>query len=247
MCIFENVKIIKADTEPFLSESLEFHPHRDTCKIQTWMIDISHFLGSNAKEMPPNLLHVISDKEIRNARRFKRRADQQKSLLSNYFLRRLLSKFVGLPTSEIKVIRHQNAKPQCQIHGHRAPNFSVSHSGNYIAYAISEKAVGLDIEECKKFEGLPLLVDRFFSPNENFLFKKTKSIHQLHCFYALWTRKEALIKASKQEISYGLSAFEVASKSGNIGEWSYSSIDAPSGYAAALAWPSEIYKKGAKD
>lgn len=214
------------------------------CGVRTWIVDISRFFGCNSIDFPTDIFSVLSDEEINSSQRFKDPTHKLKSLLSNYFLRKKLSEFVGLPEIEVKITRRKHAKPHCEIDGRIVPHFSVSHSGNFLAYALAWKPVGIDIEECKAFRGLPFLVERFFTPAEATCFEEKQPNDQFRCFYGLWTKKEALIKAAEQELSLGLRTFEVLPNRGTIREWSYTTMDAPSGYAAALAGRSEIHTDG---
>ena len=71
----------------------------------------------------------------------------------------------------------------------------------------------------------------------------------MDAFYRVWSRKEAVIKADGRGIAIGLDRFDVnageppalldarweGAVPGEAAQWSLHSLEAPSGYAAALA------------
>ena len=71
-------------------------------------------------------------------------------------------------------------------------DFNISHSGNYVIFAISKtNRIGIDIEEIKE---IPLLdFDSLFSKEELQRIYKVKNDYIP--FYTLWTQKEAYLKA----------------------------------------------------
>lgn len=73
------------------------------------------------------------------------------------------------------------------------PCFSVSHSGNYVLLAVDDCSIGCDLEklEEKNFTGLAKIV---FHENEQRLLEKAQDLQ--NCFYSLWTKKEAFLKAT---------------------------------------------------
>ena len=78
-------------------------------------------------------------------------------------------------------------------------HFSVSDTQNYIAVAIHDKRIGIDIEYLRK--GKRQLAERFFHPNEinylnNILHTPSYILHNTYdeAFTQLWTIKEAYVK-----------------------------------------------------
>jgi 4'-phosphopantetheinyl transferase len=72
------------------------------------------------------------------------------------------------------------------------PQFSISHSKNHIAVAISDAPIGVDVETGRKIEKLQL--DGVLSPRELAVYcARTDNSLRLE-FLKLWTRKEAFLK-----------------------------------------------------
>jgi len=84
-------------------------------------------------------------------------------------------------------------------------HFNVSHSGYYVACAISDTPVGIDIE-CLRPIDLKV-AERFFTSDE-IAYIATKS-GDIHRFYEVWTKKEARIKLDGRGLSMPLSSFSV--------------------------------------
>ncbi len=85
---------------------------------------------------------------------------------------------------EGEILKNENGKPY--IAGSKY-HFNLSHSGEIVMLAVSDKPVGIDVEllaerDYKKF------AKRFFSEEEQ------KRVNSLLSFYVLWTKKESFIK-----------------------------------------------------
>lgn len=70
------------------------------------------------------------------------------------------------------------------------PFFSLSHSGEYAACAISEEEVGLDVQRMRKIP-YDRLAQRFFPEREWKALLACEEAGRDELFYRLWTRKEA--------------------------------------------------------
>lgn len=70
-------------------------------------------------------------------------------------------------------------------------HFNLSHSGEYVLFALSDKEIGCDIEKSRNInpEKLGKIV---FCDNELLKIKNASDKEQ--CFFDLWTRKESLLK-----------------------------------------------------
>lgn len=136
-------------------------------------------------------------------------------------------------------------------------NFSLSHSGDYVLCAFSEKEVGADIQQLQPLDYLKL-AGRFFTKAEYEALKGCCSeAEKQRLFFGLWTRKEARGKLSGQGVAgvlgrdvglntesfgdgksgEGLSEEETAPERGSrlegaCPEWL--EIPVPEGYAAAV-------------
>ena len=102
----------------------------------------------------------------------------------------------------------------------------------------------------QSFEDAAELVSRFFSARENCRFQALEPHEQPAAFFNLWTRKEALLKATGEGITASLDQIEVSfvpgeparfvAVAGNVERaagWSLADISPSPGWAAAIAIP----------
>ena len=126
------------------------------------------------------LLEKISDAQKEKANKYKNETDQIRSLASSYLINSLSNK---------PLLFNDTGKPFFE----KGPYFNVSHSGKYIVMAVSDKEIGVDIEECVAKDMSPLI--RIFNEAE------AKMIKEHADFYYLWCAKESLIKCIGSSIS----------------------------------------------
>jgi hypothetical protein len=91
--------------------------------------------------------------------------------------------------------RGEHGKP-CLLNSPRPLDFNLSHSGDWLACAVTAgTAVGLDIEYCEPDRDLLKLARRFFQAHEIAALEVCSKADQTAKFYDYWTLKEARIKA----------------------------------------------------
>lgn len=154
--------------------------------------------------------------------------DSRRFLLGKMLLRYALDQ-LGLRHLEL----HQlNLSAENRPHFDSPVDFSISHSGDYVACAISSTCrVGVDIEEMVQQELKPYTL----CWNQDEL--NAIEANGLETFYDLWTRKEAVLKAAGTGLIDNLSSFGVISDTveyaGN--RWHLNRLAAPRGYSMSLA------------
>lgn len=88
-------------------------------------------------------------------------------------------------------------------------SFNVSHSNGQSLVAISlERNIGIDIEKIRNDVEHEKLAKRFFSLAEYEALKQYEG-DTAQAFFAVWTRKEAFVKAVGKGIAFGLNEFDV--------------------------------------
>ena len=112
--------------------------------------------------------------------RLRQPEEQRRSLAAGLLLRA----FLGVERDE-QLVYGPVGKPALAAGG---PEFSLSHSGNYAALAVSDRPVGIDLEQVRSFPDA--VFRRQFSPAE----QDWAGADDLRRFL-VWTRKEALMKA----------------------------------------------------
>ena len=122
----------------------------------------------------------MNDQQKEKALKFKNEVDQVRSLASSYLINSL---------SKEPLLFNDMGKPFYE----NGPYFNVSHSGRFIMMAVSNKEIGVDIEENTNKDMSALI--RIFNEAE------AKMIKEHADFYYLWCAKESLIKCIGSSIS----------------------------------------------
>lgn len=147
------------------------------------------------------LVDVLSEREQEKASRMFIPQDKERYAVSKFCLRTLLSLFLDAPANEVDFIAHAHKKPTV-----KGLEFNISHTGDYVLIAISPKPVGIDVEYLNREFDFKSILDITFSKKE-IDFIGDKDINPTN-FYAMWTRKEALLKASGEGVSDNLHLIE---------------------------------------
>ncbi|MNK25900.1 4'-phosphopantetheinyl transferase sfp [compost metagenome] len=143
------------------------------------------------------LADVLSEREQEKASRMFIPKDKERYSVSKFCLRTLLSLSSNKTPQEVDFIFHEHKKPTVQ-----GIEFNISHTGDYVLIVISPKPVGIDVEYLNSEFDFKSILDITFSKKE-IDFIGNKEVNPTN-FYAMWTRKEALLKASGEGVSDNL-------------------------------------------
>lgn len=102
--------------------------------------------------------------------------------------------------NELSFSYGSNGKPYVA----NGPYFSLSHSSKYVACAVSDREIGMDLQR-KEPSNKHKMIHRYFQQEEKRVLEKArdeKEIQQL--FYEIWTRKEAYGKLTGNGLKDGL-------------------------------------------
>ena len=148
--------------------------------------------------LPPNPL--VHPEEEARAKRFVRQPDAVAHLAGRHLLRAML----GI-TPPVKPFRMTSrGRPEFTGSG---PAFSISHSGQYVAVAVSpEGLIGIDVQSRFPLGELDALIERVCHPNEARWLSQQD--HRLTGFLQIWTRKEAVLKATGVGITMELTSID---------------------------------------
>lgn len=133
-------------------------------------------------------MKIVTKKRQEKVRRLKNENSQRESIGAELLL---LSMFKSeFPDEPFPPKIHQNQGEKPYFEDYENLYFNLSHSNLYVACAISDNPVGVDIQYMKDFD--KNLVSRFFTPDEQEFWQNSKS--KKEAFYKIWTKKEALLK-----------------------------------------------------
>jgi 4'-phosphopantetheinyl transferase len=184
---------------------------------------------------------LLSTDERTRADRFFSPKDRCHFIIARATLRRILSLYLSIPASQIEFAYTTHNKPYIPLFIDTPLQFNLSHSHDVAICAVTwQYAVGVDIERVKDtyHEGI---AKRYFSASEFANLMALPTVKRVSAFYHLWSRKEALIKATGRGFDIPLHSFSVAIQ--DIYEsvqledmkWSLLSLTTYPGYQAALA------------
>ncbi len=110
------------------------------------------------------------------------------SMYTELLIRYVAALRLGKEFKAIHIAHQENGKPY--IAGCSDFHFSISHSKNMIAFAVSDSETGIDIEVGGHED--ERIVDRFFTEDEKARYYEAHNHDQT--FFEIWTAKEAYIK-----------------------------------------------------
>jgi 4'-phosphopantetheinyl transferase len=205
-------------------------------EVHVWLIPLP-----NSGEYPSRLAHLISTEESERAARFIFERDRARFIVAHAALRDILARYTGQDPTALVFGVAEKGKPY--LAEHRRVRFNLSHSGSFATVAMAlDREVGVDIECIRPDRSTDAIAARFFAPAEVRELNSTPEHTRVAAFFACWSRKEAYIKARGEGLGIALDSFVVS-----LGEkaelcaaedrerWSMCALQAPAGYAAALA------------
>lgn len=140
---------------------------------------------------------LLSADEKDRAARYHLDRDRNRFIVSRMTLRLLLEQYLDQPADAIQFGIGDNKKPFIQ--GNVPLYYNVAHAADKILIAISDKPVGVDVEFMDRELDVTDIAKTCFSNEEQqFMYEADDSVTT---FYQLWTRKEALLKATGKGIA----------------------------------------------
>ena len=186
-------------------------------EIRVWTICLD--------EVRPDALPPLSAEEQAREARFIAERDRRRYSAAHAALRAILSSMLDAP---VEFSATDSGKPF--LKGVPEIRFSLSHSHEMAMVGVAlDREIGVDIERMRVLPDCLALAERFFPASESAALFGTPEPERQADFYLRWTRIEARLKAT------GVGLYGCGTES--EGEWMIRNIDAPPGYAAAVAAP----------
>lgn len=157
--------------------------------LQVWLLRASPSKGAA-------LVDCLSEDDRARMNGFADREQRLRYAAMRGSLRKLLSRELEMPPSEVPIVRGPHGKPQLSSTIDRPVAFNVSHSGPWAAIAISHRReVGIDIELHRPRPNLVALATRGLTPTErSWVWRAPESSGRQARFLRIWTAKEAFLK-----------------------------------------------------
>jgi 4'-phosphopantetheinyl transferase len=158
-----------------------------------------------APDAAPALVELLDGIERGRLARFRRPADAARYLAAHALTRLVLADAVGQGAGELAFDRtcrcgEQHGKPTLP----GGPGFSFTHAGDLVGLAVHDGPVGLDVEQQRPLPDLAAMAGHACSPAE--------SVADEPAFFRLWTRKEALLKATGDGLASPMTSITLAAR-----------------------------------
>ncbi|MBB5212693.1 4'-phosphopantetheinyl transferase family protein [Microbulbifer hydrolyticus] len=172
-----------------------------------WLLHLDDIPHSSPEARALEIL--LSSDERARRERYRGEDARYQFLLSRALLRRVLGSISGERPEALVFQPNESGKPLLA----NVPElrFSLSHSGQWIALAVScEADIGVDIEQPLRPRNFLRIANHYFHPDEQELLASSPpELLPVH-FYRLWTMKEAFFKGRGTGISEGLSRINLS-------------------------------------
>ncbi len=192
---------------------------------------------------------LLSTSERERAARFRFDLHRRRYVARWAFARCLLSRYAGGAPQDLEFSTGPHGKPALAAAGTSDLRFNLSHSDDWALLAVAHgREVGVDIEGIRTDLLEDSLPERFFAAEEVAVLRALPAAEQPRGFFHIWACKEAYIKGRGMGLSLALDSFVVSAHPDRpaallatrddpteAGRWSLCTLDAPLGYAAAVA------------
>ncbi len=190
-----------------------------------------------------NIISELYEDRRKSLAKIKNEKSRREGAFAGLVLQRMLGE-LGYKKEDIIIVKNEHGKPYINSIENPPVYFNLSHSHGYVACAVSDNEVGIDIEAIREFN--IKIAERCFHKKEYEYLKQFSGKEQEEKFCRIWTMKESYLKFTGQGISIPLASFCVSPPDLRIEEvtdearclyWnkvSFLTPEAPAGYLISL-------------
>jgi 4'-phosphopantetheinyl transferase len=161
----------------------------------------------HAAHIHPRAKQLLSNSEQARANRFYNPLLGKRWSYFHASLREILACYANQPPKALSFHTGHQGKPA--LTGFPFLHFNLSHSHDRALFAVTQDApIGIDIELRKESKGLLDLTQNYFSKLEQMSINTLPNTCHTAAFYDVWTRKEAILKASGLGLGLPLNTFD---------------------------------------
>jgi Phosphopantetheinyl transferase len=180
-------------------------------------------------------LDVLDATERERHARFLRAADRDRYQAAHVGARLLLGHYLGVPPGELRFsrrCRHCGAghgKPVVEYPATKL-DFSLTHSGAWVALAVAAAPVGVDVQETTDGTDVAALSATVLSETELRWWRAQPADRARQGFFGYWARKEALLKATGHGLAVPMNSISLSppDEPARLLDWSAErSVDGP--------------------
>ena len=151
---------------------------------------------------------VLSAEEARRAAAFQHAGARAQFLVGRWLARSVLGEVLGCPPREVPLALGERGALAVEGAGAAGWRVNLSHTEGLVAVAVARGVdVGVDVEDAARRGRTVELAERFFAAEETRALAALPEARQRARFFALWTLKEAYIKAMGQGLAIPLGRF----------------------------------------
>lgn len=174
-----------------------------TCHIDVVTVPLT----DQSEDLYNRLCQVLSENERMRSRYFRFKSNRIEYTCAHSLKRFMLSTVSGLKPSEWRFQNEPNGKPI--VSNRQGLHFNLSHCKGLVACAVSaDVSLGIDIEPMDRLAWADV-ASRYFAASERSWLSALPKKEQDRGFIALWTLKEAFVKATGKGIVQGLNSFAI--------------------------------------
>jgi 4'-phosphopantetheinyl transferase len=175
-------------------------------EVHVWHLDAGALRDADVRRRFEALL---SPDETARRRRYLRERTRDEFLLARGLARTVLARYAGGTPEQIRFGTTATGKPVLAQPDDAEPlHFNLSHSHGVVACAVTRDGpVGVDVELAERRLEFLALAGRYFAPAEVEYLGRLGAGELPAAFFAVWTLKEAFVKAIGQGLSFPLDSF----------------------------------------
>jgi phosphopantetheinyl transferase len=159
---------------------------------------------------------VLDDRQRARALLFRAEVDRHRYIARHAAYRRVLARYLGSEPQDIRIGVTPSGRPH--LSGVSGIDFNTSHTGDLAVIAIARgRRVGVDVERIRDIADVADLAAAHFTRRERDLLGSTDARTRSALFLAIWTAKEAAVKATGIGLSLPLLSFDTGLPGG--GTW----------------------------
>jgi 4'-phosphopantetheinyl transferase len=180
--------------------------------VHVWRVSLNH-----PTELLSALQSSLSADEQAHAQRFIFERDRRRYVIAHAALRKIIAAYLRTDAASVEFDVGMRGKPSLRgpvnEHGLR---FNMSHSEDLALVAVTrEREVGVDVEYVRDVADDLSIAQHFFCKSEQALLGAADGPERRSMFFRLWTRKEALIKATGDGLWLPLNEVDVSAAEDN--------------------------------
>jgi 4'-phosphopantetheinyl transferase len=142
----------------------------------------------------------LGESERARLRRFVRTERRRQFVAGRALLRQLLAPVFEVAPADVRLLERPGSAPLLDIPARGPVHFSLSHSGPWVACAVSDTTpVGLDIERLDSGRDIEALAAQAFDRAQQRWLRALPPGERLAAFYRMWCEAEARFKLGEAE------------------------------------------------